>query len=199
MEQFTLSAIWIGMLFGAFVVVKCIVLPGLPSRQVQDTTPQQVVLPGDTPRGLGAGMPDCLLGTTAILTHLVKRRNRMRPISTAAVHLSAQKVLRERGLPGHWADFMKTVSLHGQMDVWESLRQNLDLPETQEAPFACYRHLSGVGMLFLSGPETGHAMTFAHGLISDPSRPDGVSSWETLAEALKRYPAMWPKTVHVAG
>ena len=73
MELFTISTIWISMLFGALVVAKCIVLPGLNNRL------EQVTLPGNTP--MGVAKDDCLLGTTATLPHLVSRRGKARPLS----------------------------------------------------------------------------------------------------------------------
>ena len=78
MELFTMSAVYIGLLFGSFVAVKCIILPGLNNRFGQDT-PRQVILPTNTPRGIAEN--DCLLGATATLTHLVNRRNEVRPLA----------------------------------------------------------------------------------------------------------------------
>ena len=196
MELFTMSAAYIGLLFGTFVAVKCIILPGLNNRFGQDT-PRQVILPTNTPRGIAEN--DCLLGATATLTHLVNRRNEVRPLALPHVHLSAREVLQDMGFTSKWGDFLKTVDGHGQMSVWEVLRQRLGLPETTEVPYEHNPHLRGVGMLFMTGPTNGHAVTYAYGMISDSARPADIDSWETLDEVLRRCPTLRPATLHRIG
>ena len=127
MELFTLNAIGIGFLLGAFVVVKCIVLPNLPSRS-RWNTPQQYILPGNTPRGIAGN--DCLLGTTATLTHVLSAVGQLSPSSTAHVHLKAQEVLRELELPATWDSALdRLANCDEVMEVWDILRSRLGIPE----------------------------------------------------------------------
>ena len=48
----------------------------------------------------------------------------------------------------------------------------------------------------MSNMEAAHAVSYAHGLVSDPSRPQGHPTWETAAEVLRRYEKV-PHTLYV--
>ena len=148
-------------------------------------------LPRRTP--VGERMNDCMIGATAIVSHLVDGAP-SRP--TAEVHKVAESVLAERGHYPSWETWVSQGTFDDTKPVWHHILSRLELPLPRELWFSHNNELAGKGVLIMANLENGHAVAYAHGLVSDPSRPAGYSTWETLPSVLHRY-GMDPKSLFV--
>ena len=158
-----------------------------PNRVAQ----KQLSLPGRTP--VVTGEKDCLLGSTAALTHIVDQAESR---STSEVHEIAKSVLVKRGHEPSWALYIESGDEYVMGLTWHEILQRLDLGFPRQLWFSVNQELAGKGILVMSNKTVAHAVTFAHGLVSDPSRPSGAPTWETLDTVEKRF-EMTARSVYI--
>lgn len=142
----------------------------------------------------GIALSDCLLGATAILTHVLAKHG-VRAVDTAFVRYQAQLVLAARGLAPTWEQYIASVSDEESRGVWNEIRDRLGIPAPTRHPFGSNPALTGAGMLRIASSTNAHALVYAHGMVSDPSRPAGTPSWERLETVLNRYPGLVPQVL----
>ena len=164
----------------------------LPEWSSRKLNIKQLGLPFWTP--VGTRPQDCLIGTTAILTHLVEDAISS---STEQVHGVAESVLSKYGHQSGWDSFLTTGTYARTMGIWHHVLLRLELPLPRELEYSYNHELAGKGVLVMSDLSVAHAVAYADGLVSDPSRPLRSPTWEKLATALKRYPGMVPTKVHI--
>ena len=152
----------------------------------------QQELPATTPAGIA--LNDCMLGATSILTHVLAKHG-VRAVDTTYVHYQAQQVLAERGLAPTWEQYIAVVSDEESRDVWNDIRDRLGIPAPMRQPFGRNPGMTGAGMLRIASSTNAHALVYAHGMVSDPSRPAGTPSWERLETVLNRYPGLAPQVL----
>lgn len=148
-------------------------------------------LPHRTPTGERAS--DCMIGTTAILSHLLEE---VEPRSTSQVHEEADRLMVARGHTGSWEEWIDQDPHNAMGLLWLDLLRGLGMANPRMLWFEHNHELAGKGLLVITGPEGDHAVAYAHGLISDPSRESSSPTWETLADVLARWQAE-PLSVHV--
>ncbi len=152
---------------------------------------KQLSLPGRTP--VGTGEKDCLLGATAALTHII---GEVPSRSTSDVHKIARSVLVERGLEPTWSIYIESTDDNVMGLTWHRILEDLGLGFPRKLWFSVNQELAGKGLLVMGNQTSGHAVTFAHGLVSDPSRPSGAPTWEPLDTVLSRF-EMTPLALHI--
>ena len=139
-------------------------------------------LPGRTPRTERAS--GCLMGATAIISQLL---NSPSGWTTNEVHGVAERLLMERGHSPSWGAWVSSAPTHQTVGMWHNILSRLQMPLPRNLHYPHNSELAGKGVLLMTNMQEGHAVAYASGLVSDPSRPAGSTTWETLLTVLQRY------------
>ena len=157
---------------------------------------RQKKLPTNLPES-GFSNNDCLLASTTILTHVVRG---VEPVwDTQTVHDTAEDIFYDLDLPYRkWWAFMSEALGREVRDVMYLVWRRLGMLQFHEMDYRENRSLSGAGMLLLRGGNPlGHAVAYAHGLVSDPALPTPI--WEDPKEVYARHDMTPARVVAIEG
>ena len=179
------------MAIGYAVAVTDYIIRYRADTEVNRMASKRLGLPKNTP--VGERPSDCMIGSTAIISHLL---DGVTSRTTTEVHEAAETVLTELGQTPSWEDWITSAVADATGLVWHRILASLKMPYPRQLHYSFNNDLAGKGVLIMSNLKEAHAVAYAHGLVSDPSRSSDLPTWELLPDVLDRY-GMVPTMLHI--